>query len=290
MTPIVIFSALIAVILWGASPVATKLAVADLSPLTVSVLRTVIGGLLAIPIALMMRIPFPATGSQRATLLLSGFCGFIFFPLFFSIGVEKTSANHASMILASLPVFTGAIANLWDRKVPARVWWFGCAVALVGEAILISGRAPSANVATLEGDLIVLGSNFFASLGYVAGARLQRAGYPATGTTFWGAALPAVLLVPVVPFLFQDSEHQTVSIIAWSSVLYLAIAVTIIGYIFWYFALGKGGIARMGLFQFLQPVSGVILAAILLSEGIDWTFVVASAIILFGVWFAARAK
>ena len=290
MTPVVILSALLAVVIWGASPVATKLAVADLSPLTVSVLRTVIGGLLAIPIALMMRIPIPASGSQRATLLLSGFCGFIFFPLFFSIGVEKTSANHASMILASLPVFTGAIANLWDRKIPARVWWFGCAVALLGEAILISGRSNSIEVATLEGDLIVLGANIFASLGYVAGARLQREGYPATGTTFWGAALPAVLLVPVVPFLFESVEVQAVSMIAWSSVLYLAIAVTIIGYIFWYSALGKGGIARMGLFQFLQPVSGVILAALLLSEGIDWTFIAASAIILVGVWFAVRAK
>ena len=290
MTPAVILSALLAVVIWGASPVATKLAVADLTPLTVSVLRTVIGGLMAIPIALMMRIPFPVQTSQRWTLVLSGFCGFIFFPFFFSIGVERTSANHASMILACLPVFTSAIAHLWDRKVPARLWWFGCAIALIGEAILITGRDTSAHAATLEGDLIVLGANLFASLGYVAGGRLQREGYPATGTTFWGAALPAVLLLPAIPFLVSGVDLPEVPAMAWASVLYLAIGVTIIGYILWYSALGKGGIARMGLFQFFQPISGVILAALLLAEGIDGTFVAASAVILLGVWIAVKAK
>ena len=66
MTPGVVLAALVAVVIWGASPVATKLAVADLAPITVAVLRTVIGGLAAIPVALALRIPLPATGAQRA--------------------------------------------------------------------------------------------------------------------------------------------------------------------------------------------------------------------------------
>ena len=40
-------------------------------------------------------------------------CGFIAFPVLFSIGVRLTSANHASMILAALPIFTGGIAMAW---------------------------------------------------------------------------------------------------------------------------------------------------------------------------------
>ncbi|MDG2481340.1 MAG: DMT family transporter [Alphaproteobacteria bacterium] len=290
MPPIVILAALIAVIVWGASPVATKLAVNDLSPLSVSVLRTVIGGLCALPLALLMRIPLPATGSQRGTLFLSGFCGFIAFPLLFSIGVEKTSANHASMILASLPLFTGAIAHLWDRKTPVMVWWAGCAVALVGEAFLIGGRGATDQIATTEGDLLVLAGNTFAALGYVAGARLQREGYAATGTTFWGAAVAALALLPIALFISGDIVAAKASWLAWGGVLYLALGVTIFGYVLWYFALGKGGIARMGLFQFFQPVSGVILAALLLGETIGWSFLGASGVIMLGVWFAVRAK
>ncbi len=77
---------------------------------------------------------------------------------------------------------------------------------------------------------------------------------------------------------------------AWSGLIYQALGVSIIAYLLWYWALGTGGIARVGLFQFLQPISGVILAAIILSERMSLTFLLASAIIMTGVVIAFRAK
>jgi drug/metabolite transporter (DMT)-like permease len=291
MSPPVVLAALAAVIIWGASPVAAKIAVQDLAPMTVAVLRTVIGGLAALPLALALRIPLPATGSDRMVLVLSGFCGFVAFPVLFTLGVNLTSANHASMILAGLPVFTGAIAMAWDRKRPQGLWWAGCAVALVGELILIWSRAGSGDAgASLSGDLIVFASNLFASLGYVAGGRLQRAGYPSSGTTFYGAAIFAIVLLPFVPFVVRGADLPSGPEPAWLAVAYLAVGVTIVGYMLWYWALGKGGIERMGLFQFLQPVSGVILAWALLAEHITPSFLAASGLVLFGVWLALRAK
>ena len=296
MSPVVILAALAAVILWGASPVAAKVAVGDLSALTVALLRTFLGGALAVPVALALRIPLPATQRLKIILLLSGFCGFVAFPIPFTIGLKLTSANHASMILAALPITTGAIAMLWDRRRPTRIWILGSLIALVGEAVLIGGRqsAGSVNQASLAGDALVLLSNFAASLGYVAGGRLQQAGYPSTGTTFWGAAGMAVLLAPAVIalWLFGDlaPELAAASTRSWIAIFYLAIVSTILGYVLWYWALGKGGIARVGLIQFLQPVSGVILAALLLGEQISLSFLAASALVLFGVWLAIRGK
>ena len=55
-------------------------------------------------------------------------------------------------------------------------------------------------------------------------------------------------------------------------------------------ALGTGGIARVGLFQFLQPISGVILAWLILAESISLIFMLASSIIMVGVILAFRAK
>jgi drug/metabolite transporter (DMT)-like permease len=291
MSPSVIFAALAAVLLWGASPVAAKVAVADLSPISVAVLRTFLGGALAVPVALALKVRWPAQRPLQLILLLSGFCGFVGFPMLFTFGVSLTSANHASMILASLPIFTGAIAMGWDRRRPTRIWILGSAIALVGEIVLITGRGGAGGgTATIAGDALVLLSNAFASLGYVAGGRLQQAGYPSTGTTFWGAAAMALLLAPVVPVLWARGDFAVASVPAWSAIAYLAIVVTILGYVLWYWALGKGGIARVGLIQFLQPVSGVILAALLLSEGISISFLLASALVLFGVWLAIKGK
>ena len=284
-------AALVAVVLWGASPVAAKIAVASLSPLTVVILRTVVGGCAAFPLALLLRFPLPRSAGQKRLLLLSGFCGFVGFPVLFTVGVEHTSANHASMILACLPIFTGAIAMTWDRSLPKTMWWVGCVIALTGEVLLIMSHSRTDLAGpSVFGDTLVLASNLFASLGYVAGGRLQRDGYPAAGTTFWGVTIYALLLLPITPFVLYNVDFDAVPVAAWLSALYLAVGVTIVGYMLWYWALGKGGIERIGLFQFLQPVSGVILAWVLLNERLTFGFAVASALILFGVWFALKAK
>ena len=283
-------AALGAVVIFGGSAVATRVAVSAIPAIDVAILRTVIGGLVALPLALALRIPLPQKKAQRWLLLLSGFCAFIAFPLLFTIGVSRTSANHATMILAILPVLTGAIAMAWDRQRPGSNWWLGCAMAFSGEVLLLYDPAAATTRASLAGDLLVWLSTLFASLGYVAGARLQRSGYSSRGTTFWGVCLFALLLFPCAPFLLDFDGLRAAGAWAWSGLLYQAIGVTIVAYILWYHALGTGGIARIGLFQFLQPVSGVVLAYIILAEVLSLIFLLASAIILLGVGLAFRAK
>lgn len=283
-------AALFAVIVFGGSAVATKAAVSGIVAMDVAIMRTLIGGAIALPLAMALRIGLPRDNSQLGLLALSGFCGFIAFPFAFTFGVNFTSANHATMILAILPVLTGAIAMTWDRQKPSRQWWLGCAIAFAGEALLIYEPGTQSSEASIGGDLLVTFATLFASLGYVAGARLQRSGYSSRGTTFWGVSLFAFVLIPIAPFIVDGASLQTASWFSWSGLLYQAIGVTIIGYILWYWALGTGGIARVGLFQFLQPVSGVILAWLILAERLSLTFIVASVIIMLGVVLAFRAK
>lgn len=290
MNWLVFISALAAIVIFGGSAIATKVAVSAISALDVSIMRTVIGGFIAIPLALVLRINLPASVQQKSLLLLSGGCGFIGFPLLFTFGVSLTTANHATMILAILPVLTGAIAMAWDQQRPRGAWWLGCTIAFAGEALLLYDPGASNGDASVAGDLLVWLSTLFASLGYVAGARLQRSGYSARGTTFWGVGLFALLLLPVVPLVVDSAALQSAGSYAWSGLLYQAIGVTIVAYILWYWALGTGGIARIGLFQFMQPVSGVILAWLILAENLSLIFILASLIIMAGVVLAFRAK
>jgi drug/metabolite transporter (DMT)-like permease len=291
MSPAVVLAALLAVVIWGASPVASKLALIDLPPLTLAVLRTVIAGGLTLPLALALRIAPPCGWSQRLVLLVSGFCGFAIFPYILTLGLTKTSANHASLILAALPVFTGAIAMAWDRRLPRPAWWLGCAIAFVGEMVLIGWKEGASSAPTsIAGDLLIVFANIFASLGYVAGGRLQAAGYPSTGTTYWGVVAASLVLLPAVPLAVGPVDWAQVRTVPLVALAYMAIGVTIVGYILWYWALGKGGIARMGLFQFLQPISGVLLATLLLAEPLTPSLIVAAGLVLSGVWIALKAK
>src|SRR5215468_12609932 len=176
LAPIVVAGLIM--IVWGATPVATRLAVADLDPLHVGLLRTVFAGLLALPIALALRQPLPKDRRGFLLLVVSAASGFVVFPLLYSVGQRDTSAMHSGMILAALPIFTGSYAALVERRRPTARWIAGCIIALLGEGALITLRSGGGGAQpTWSGDLLVLVSALVVACGYVAGARLAQRGY-----------------------------------------------------------------------------------------------------------------
>jgi drug/metabolite transporter (DMT)-like permease len=284
----VILAALLAVVVWGGSPVGTKLAVASLPPLTVAALRTVLGGALALPLAFVLRVPPPRRRRQLGLLALSSFGGFVGFPALFTVGMQHTSGIHGAMILAVLPVTTGAITHALHRTLPRGRWWLGCALALAGEFLLVASRhAGTGQASSLGGDALALVSTLFASGGYVAGAKLTQTGYPSQGATYWGVGLAAICLAPLLPWLLAGQHFSDIPVPALWGLVYLAAGVSVAGYVLWYWALARGGIARVGLFQFVQPLFGVLLAWALLSEPVALPVWAAAALILAGVWIAA---
>jgi drug/metabolite transporter (DMT)-like permease len=281
--------ALLVMVVWGATPVATRLATEELEPLTVGVMRTVLAGLIAVPLIAGMRLPPPATDRGRRLLAVSALAGFVVFPLIYTFGQERTSAMHGGVILAALPIFTGLWAALAERRRP-RTWWLaGCAVALAGECVVIAFRSGGGGAAaSLGGDLLVLLAAILVSSGYVAGARLAAAGYRSIATTFWGVALGALVVAPIAVVGGALGGSPGGDATAWAAVLFLAVVTSIVGYIGWYWALDRGTVARIAPIQFLQPLSGLLLAALFLDERLTAPLGLGAAAVLVGVGIAQR--
>jgi drug/metabolite transporter (DMT)-like permease len=275
-------------VIWGATPILTRVALDDLPPLVVACLRTIIAGLVAIPLLAGMRQRLPSDRGSRTLLGISAAVGFVIFPVVYTVGQERTSALHGVMILAALPIFTGVYAAIVARRLPRRAWLVGCAVALVGEIVLIGGRGTAAGGATLAGDLIVVAAALCVSAGYVAGAMLPPRGLSSLATTLWGVLLGTVVLAPLAAGLFVRDGIPEAGAKAWAAVVFLALVTSIVGYLGWYWALDRGGIARIATLQFLQPVSGFALAAIVLGENVTVPIAVGSALIVGGILIAQR--
>ena len=281
--------ALAVVLFWGASPLATKLAVTEIDPVAAAALRTMISAVVALPFIVIGGLRLPRTADARRYLVVSSLGGFVFFPLLFSVGVAWTNTGHAALILGTLPVLTGLIAAILERRMPGGSWWAGCALAMAGTAVLVGVRTDLNGDAgaTVVGDLLVLVSAIAAAAGYVAGARAARE----TGSwaiTLWGILMGSFVILPLLPFVLSPSALATAGPLAWGGVLYLAIISSILGYAAWYWALGHGGIGRTGLTQFLQPLVGLVLAMAVLSEPLTWPMVIAAGAILGGVVWARR--
>jgi drug/metabolite transporter (DMT)-like permease len=129
-------------------------------------LRTVLGGLAAVPLALALGIRPPREKAAVALLVLSALSGVVLFPVLFTIGQRMTSAMHGGLILASAPIVTGLFAAAFERRRPANGWWIGSIIALAGEALLILLRAPAGETpSSLIGDLLVLAGALIVGLG-----------------------------------------------------------------------------------------------------------------------------
>ncbi|MBT6095784.1 MAG: DMT family transporter [Rhodospirillaceae bacterium] len=281
--------AAVAVLIWGATPAATKVAVTGLDPMVAGILRTVLAAVVVVPAAMALRLPLPGSRTEWTLLAYSALGGFVGFTLLFSIGVNLTSAAHAALINASIPIFTGLFGAIAEKRVPGRLWMGGVAISFAGVSVLIGFRAEADTGAgaTVLGDLFCMGATLCAAFGYVSGSRL--AGRIGTfSVTFWGVGLAGLVQLPILVMLSHGLDWQAVPHAAWSGVLYLAVGSTVIAYIAWYWALARGGAVRLGPTQFAMPVISLTLAAWMFSETLTPVILGAALAIVGGIAITRR--
>ena len=276
--------AAVAILIWGGTPAATLIAVREIDPGVVGIMRTLITAVAVLPMILVLRLRLPTGAAGRFELAIGAIAGFIAFPVLFSVGMAQTSVAHAALIIAAAPVFTGLIGFLWSGGWPRWVWWVGAAIALSGEALLIGSRATGRTEAgaTVVGDLIVLASVIATAAGYVAGARL--AGRIGTwAATSWSLVLAgAILAVAGTPALLAVNWADLTAP-GLGGLVYLSIGASLLGYAAWYWALGRAGAAKVAPLQFAQPVVSLVIAVLAFGERLTLPVVMATALILAGV-------
>ena len=280
-------AAVLALAMWSGTAIANKIAVAHMSGLTAGVLRSLLAGVFALTIAIALRLPRPASGRDFLLLIVSGLTSFAIWPSMISVGIERTTATHAAIIMATIPVYTVLIAHLVKRRLPRRGWWLGAAVAFGATIALLTrpGSGIPESQSTVGGDLIILSGCVLCALGYVAGGSLSRR-IGSIATTFWGLATALVLLAPAFALLAAETAWPDVPAEGWMAIAWMAVLSSLAGYGLWFYALDKGGIAKIGSLQLAMPVVTVIAAALLLQEVITAEIAAITVIIVCGTWWA----
>lgn len=277
-----------AISLWAMTLITTKAMVGAVDGLVIGLLRALIPALAILPLVLWRGLPRPKSRSGWVNLLLSALFGFVVFPIVFSVGLKFTVAQHGALVLAALPIFNGLAAFSLARRWPQRIWWSGAALALAGEVILIVGGAGLGDGGTWIGDLMVLAAAIAAGCGYALGAAASRE-IGAWPVTMWSLLIGAAIGLAVWPFAIDLWRPEAVEPWHYGALLFLGLGSTLLAYVLWYWALARGGVARVGPIQFLQPPLTVLLAFLLLGEAIAWPVLAAGALVLLGVAIARRA-
>lgn len=282
--------ALFAVIVWGASFIATKVALRELSPVTVVWLRFSMG-IVILGFAVAVRKQFSLLNkSEWAYFALLGFLGIAFHQWLQSNGLQTSEAGTTAWIVSTTPVFMALLGWVVLREHLAWLKIIGILLAFVGVLLVISdGDFSSIALRSFgqPGDILILISAVNWSVFSVLSRRGLKA-YPATLMMFYvmlfGWGFTSMLFMGTQDF----SEINNLTFNGWMGMAFLGIFCSGLAYIAWYDALKALSTAQTGVFLYIEPLVAVIVAFFILSEAITVASLIGGAIIIFGVWLVNR--
>lgn len=263
---------------------ATRLAVLELDPWLVAFGRMSLGGLAAVAYLLWVRAPWP--GRADLPWLAAASAGVVLgFPLFSTLAMQTVDASHGGVVLAVLPLCTALAAALLARERPSPAFWL---VAVAGAGLVLAFALLRGKGALAAGDLHLVLACLGGALGYATGGALARR-MNGLAVIAWALVLALPFLLLAAPF-WLPATVPPVSISAWLCFLYVALGSQFLGFWFWYGGLARGGIARVGQVQLLQPFLTLAASAALLGEHLDavtWGFAGATIAL---VWLGRRCR
>jgi len=254
---------LVGVAIFGLTFPATRLAVADLPPAFVALGRAVVAALLAVAWLAYKRLPLPPRSALLPLSMVSMGC-IIGFPWLTSIALQTLPASHGAVLIGILPLATTAVSALRGNETPSPGFWV---MALAGSLLVIAFALHQSGGSFHTADLLMFGAVLLAAIGYTEGARLSQT-MGGQQVISWALVLSAPLLAPVLLWLSWPHVDAIMDagIKAWLGFAYVAAFSMYIGFFFWYGGMVRGGIARVGQVQLVQPFISLAAAWLILGE------------------------
>lgn len=257
---------LIAVVLFGLTLPATRVALTGLDPWLIGLGRGVIAGAAAAIILAVTRTKWPPRDTWRGLLVTAG--GVVLgFPLLASLAMQYAPAAHGAVVLAILPLLTAVGGALLAGERPSVEFWL-CSVAGTIAVLAFTLLEGAGKEGFQLADILLAAAVVSAAIGYAEGGRLART-MGGWQVICWALVISAPLLL-VSLILRGTPVNWSASPSAWSGFLYLALFSQFVAFFAWYQGMALGGVAKVGQLQLLQTFVTLLAAWLLLGERITW--------------------
>ncbi len=276
---------LIAVVLWGASFVFTRKALASFNPFGLISLRLIAGTALLVVVLKLFRKPLlPERSDRPVCVVLGGVMGLHL--LMQAYGLQHTSAMNTGWIIGFIPVTIAVGSHFLGKQRVTALGWTGVLIGTVGILLVMWKAPPDFSRARLGDSLQVLSCLTWTIYTLVGVAPTARSG-PLSVTTFcMGVAAVMVTLMTVR----TGFVHETPTFDALASLAFLGFLCGGIAYYLWFRAVAEQGPVRTGSLLYIEPFVTVAVATTLLRETVTDNAVLGGVCVLGGVWMIARGS
>ncbi len=279
------------VAMWGTSFLANKVAVAELSPLSVVAARMAIAGVVLVVVVVWLRRTMGRGRRRWLWFLVLAVVGNVAPFLLITWGQQRIDAGMAGMLMAVMPLMTLILAHRYvegERLTGRRLAGFltgliGVAVLLGPDVELAAGDVSSALIAKLA---VLAGA-----LCYAANAILARHRPPGDALSAAAAvSLVAALLLAPATVAWGEPFATRLSPAAVASVLFLGLIATALATVVYFRIIAIAGPTFLSFINYLIPLWAVAAGAIVLGERPHPRSLLALALVLAGIAVAESRR
>lgn len=260
----------IAPVAWGSTYVVTR-AVLPAEPLWGAVIRALPAGLLLL--LLSRRRPQGAWWWRSAVLGILNTGGF--FALVYAVA-QRLPSGVAATVMAASPLVMMAAARILLGQRPGGIALAGGAAGIVGVALLLFGGDGAVDPLGIAFALLALVGS---ATGYALATRWG--GVDLVASTAWQLLAGGVLMLPFA--LVVEGAPPALDGAAIAGFAYVTVVATAVAFVAWFAGLRHLPASTVGLIGLLNPVTGVVLGALVAGEALTGRQWAGLAIVLAGI-------
>jgi len=282
--------ALWAIIFWGFSFIATKVALREVHPFTLLTLRFGIGAFLLLVVQLRQDKKFLKVFSQRDWIyvLFLSIVGIAGHNLLQAFGLLYTTAINTGWIIAIQPIFITLTARLFLGEGITVRKIIGIVIGFSGIFLIVSKGVFSLSLfrfSSTFGDLLVLLSALTWTA-FTVGGRGFLSRFPPLVTITPIMMVGCLITLPLSAVKGEWNILFHLSLSGWMGILFLGIFCSGLAYFYWYSALEKRDSSIIGMYLYLEPLVTLMGARLLLGEEVNWITLMGGGMTLMGVYLA----
>lgn len=271
-------------LLWGLNPPVMKIGLLHIPPMPYNAVRLFAAFAVSWFVLRRLCTWLPLRHEDRKALIISGL-GFFFFQLFFTFGLQLTTAGNSSLILGCLPVSI-ALINHFHRLEGIKPGVIqGIALSLAGIALMVAGTGKEVSLSGdhIWGGLLLLAAQM--SYGYyTVFSRPLAVTYSAYQITAYILLISTGLFTLVSLPSMLTVDWQAIAWPGWASVIYSGVFPLCLANCLWIWGTAKAGSTTASLYNNLAPVFAVGAGYLFLGETFGWLQLVGAVIILAGLY------
>jgi len=255
-------------IIWGGSFFFIKVAVSEVTPLTLVLLRVGFAAIALLIFGYLTGRRLPASLPLWGAFLIMGALNNLLPFSLITWSQQHIQTSLASILNATTPIFSVVLAHFLTREERLTLnRGAGVLLGWLGVALLIGVESMEGFDLQIMGYVAVLGAALSYACAAIFGRRFK--GLSPIAVTTGMLCCSSAMMIPLV-LIFEQPFAIHPSLTAWGAILGLSLVSTSLAYLIYFKVLATAGATNILLVTFLIPVSAILLGVFILGEHLGW--------------------